>query len=86
MLFSSFRHTLRYLFDHLSEDGFRVGLVHGDTPDEDRVVLRTRFELPRENEEALDLLLFSEIGCEGLDYQFCDCIVNYDLPWNPMRV
>jgi len=30
--------------------------------------------------------LFSEIGCEGLDYQFCDCIVNYDLPWNPMRV
>jgi hypothetical protein len=34
----------------------------------------------------LDLLLFSEIGCEGLDYQFCDCIVNYDLPWNPMRV
>ena len=35
---------------------------------------------------ALDVLLFSEIGCEGLDYQFCDCIVNYDLPWNPMRV
>ena len=34
----------------------------------------------------LDILLFSEIGCEGLDYQFCDCIVNYDLPWNPMRV
>ena len=31
-------------------------------------------------------MLFSEIGCEGLDYQFCDCIVNYDLPWNPMRV
>ena len=32
------------------------------------------------------MLLFSEVGCEGLDYQFCDCIVNYDLPWNPMRV
>jgi len=31
-------------------------------------------------------MLFSEIGCEGLDYQFCDCIVNYDLPWNPMRI
>ena len=24
--------------------------------------------------------------CEGLDYQFCDCMVNYDLPWNPMKV
>ena len=32
------------------------------------------------------MMLFSEVGCEGLDYQFCDCIVNYDLPWNPMRI
>lgn len=86
MLFSCFRHTLHYLFKHLSKDGFRVGLVHGKTPDEDRVEFRARFEKPREDEDALDLLLFSEIGCEGLDFQFCDCIVNYDLPWNPMRV
>ncbi len=25
-------------------------------------------------------------GHKGLDYQFCDCIVNYDLPWNPMKM
>lgn len=86
MLFSSFRHTLQYLYNHLREDGFRVGMVHGGTPDEERVELRNRFEHPREQEDTLDVLLFSEIGCEGLDYQFCDCIVNYDLPWNPMRV
>lgn len=86
MLFSSFRHTLHYLFNHLSADGFRVGMIHGGTPDEERVELRHRFEKSREDMDSLDLLLFSEIGCEGLDYQFCDCIVNYDLPWNPMRV
>jgi len=86
MLFSSFLHTLRYLHGHLKADGFRVAMVYGGTPDEDRVALRNRFEMPRENPEALDVLLFSEIGCEGLDYQFCDCIVNYDLPWNPMRI
>lgn len=86
MLFSSFRHTLRYLFDSLRKDNFRVGMVHGDTPDEERVALRARFEAPRDSDDALDLLLFSEIGCEGLDYQFCDGIVNYDLPWNPMRI
>jgi len=86
MLFSSFRHTLHYLHQHLKADGFRVGLVHGGTPDEERAELRNRFELGREDDNALDVLLFSEIGCEGLDYQFCDCIVNYDLPWNPMRV
>ena len=61
-------------------------MIHGGTPDEERVELRNRFEKPREDRDSLDVLLFSEIGCEGLDYQFCDCIVNYDLPWNPMRV
>ena len=86
MLFSSFRHTLSYLYEHLKADGVRVGMVHGGTPDEDRVALRNRFEQPREDDNTLDVLLFSEIGCEGLDYQFCDCMVNYDLPWNPMRV
>jgi len=86
MLFSSFRHTLHYLYEHLKADGFRVGMIHGGTPDEDRVELRNRFEMQRDQDDGLDVLLFSEIGCEGLDYQFCDCIVNYDLPWNPMRV
>ena len=86
MLFSSFRHTLRYLYKHLRTDDFRVGMVHGGTPDEERVELRSCFEKPHEDSDSLDVLLFSEIGCEGLDYQFCDCIVNYDLPWNPMRV
>ena len=86
MLFSSFRHTLRYLYENLSADGVRAGMIHGGTPDEERVELRSRFEKPRQDSDSLDVLLFSEIGCEGLDYQFCDCIVNYDLPWNPMRV
>jgi len=86
MLFSSFRHTLHYLYQHLKTDGFRVGLVHGGTPDEERIEFRNRFELGQKDDNALDVLLFSEIGCEGLDYQFCDCIVNYDLPWNPMRI
>ncbi len=86
MLFSSFRHTLHYLHQHLKADGFRVGLVHGGVPDEERAEMRSRFELKREDDNALDLMLFSEIGSEGLDYQFCDCIVNYDLPWNPMRI
>jgi len=86
MLFSSFRHTLAYIYEHLQVDGYRVGLVHGGTPDEERKEMRDRFESPSQTERAIDILLFSEIGCEGLDYQFCDCIINYDLPWNPMRI
>ena len=86
MLFSSFRHTLHYLYEHLGSESVRIGMIHGGTPDDERVELRRRFERPREDGDTLDFMLFSEIGCEGLDYQFCDCIVNYDLPWNPMRV
>ena len=39
MLFSSFRHTLSYLDVQLRADGVRVGMIHGGTPDEERVAL-----------------------------------------------
>lgn len=86
MLFSSFRHTLAYLNENLKKDGFRVAMVHGDTPEDERIDIRHRFQIDRKEKECIDVVLFSEIGSEGLDYQFCDCIVNYDLPWNPMKV
>jgi ATP-dependent helicase HepA len=86
LLFSCFRHTLFYLVERLKKENIRVALIHGDTSDEDRRNLRDRFSYPKEDVEALDMLLSSEVGCEGLDYQFCDYLVNYDLPWNPMRI
>lgn len=86
LLFSGFRHTLSYLHRNIKREDVRVGLVHGGTPDEDRRELRRRFSLSKENDDAIDLLLSSEIGCEGLDYQFCNALVNFDIPWNPMRI
>ena len=86
LVFSTFRHTLRYLASKLGESKIRFGLVHGDIPDEDRATLRKRFSLPKDDVDAIDVLLSSEVGCEGLDFQFCDCLVNFDLPWNPMRI
>lgn len=86
ILFSSFRHTLRYIEQHLAEKGYRVAQVNGSVKDEERLALRQRFELPVNNANALDILLFTEVGCEGLDYQFCDFMINYDLPWNPMAI
>ena len=86
IVFSSFRYTLFYLQKLLKEKGIRVGLIYGDVCDEDRQDLRARFEMDKTDEDALDVMLFSEVGCEGLDYQFCDTMVNYDLPWNPMKI
>lgn len=86
LLFSTFRHTLRYLLVKLEATGTRVGLVHGGIPDDERRDLRARFAKDKGEPDALDVLLSSEVGTEGLDYQFCDALVNYDLPWNPMRI
>ncbi len=86
ILFSTFRHTLAYLHKKFNNAGIRVAQIDGSVKDESRRELRERFELPKEDSEAIDLLLFTEVGSEGLDYQFCDTMINYDLPWNPMRI
>ena len=86
LVFSTFRHTLGYLGGLLEEDGVRLGVIHGSVPEDERRDIRRRFSLPKESGDAVDVLLSSEVGCEGLDFQFCDMLVNYDLPWNPMRI
>lgn len=86
ILFSSFRHTLSYLERKLRALNYRVAQINGGIKDDDRRALRERFERDKSDPEALDILLFTEVGSEGLDYQFCDTMINYDLPWNPMRI
>lgn len=86
ILFSTFRHTLRYIKRKLKESGIRTEQIDGSVDNDLRLDLRNRFELPKDNPEAIDILLFTEVGSEGLDYQFCNTMINYDLPWNPMRI
>lgn len=86
LVFSTFRHTLAYILAALEARDRRVGLVHGGVPDRDRREIRARFALDPSDPDALDILLSSEVGTEGLDNQFCDAMVNYDIPWNPMRI
>ena len=86
LVFTSFRHTLFYLERNLLAAGIRIGVIHGGVADEDRRDIRQRFAQAREQPDTLDVLLSTEVGSEGLDFQFCDGMVNYDLPWNPMRI
>lgn len=86
LVFSTFRHTIEYLEDKCLEWGIRVGVMHGGVPDDERREIRRRFKLDQAEPLALDVMLCSEVGTEGLDYQFCNTLVNYDIPWNPMRI
>lgn len=82
IIFAYFKDTLRYLHRRLQLDGLNCALIHGDVPDLQRDADLDRFR----DEEAVRALLSSEVGSEGIDLQFCRVVVNYDLPWNPMRV
>lgn len=80
VLFSYFRGTLRYLRKRLQEDGITCTLLLGGAEDKE-VILQEFGET-----EGLSVLLSSEVGSEGIDLQFCWVVINYDLPWNPMKV
>ena len=90
MIFSTFRGTLRYLAEKLSERGYSLELMYGPTParDEDcRRGEKSRERIAAEFRRGeFQILLASEVAGEGLDFEHCHVVVNYDLPWNPMRV
>ena len=95
IVFSFYTETLKYLRRKLVADGYSVALMYGKTPDEtpDRQVDEDGFRVYGRNDIMRDfeagkfeILLVSEVGGEGLDFQFCTSLINYDLPYNPMRI
>jgi superfamily II DNA or RNA helicase len=87
MVFSFFVRTLEYLKNRLAEEGYKVGLICGKVPLLSDGKIPGRFEIIEAfKKKEIDILLSSEVGGEGLDFQFCQTILNYDLPYNPMRV
>ena len=80
IVFALFKKTLEYLRVKLRNMGFETALIHGDI--QGRYSEIEKFK----HSESINILLSSEVGSEGLDMQFCDALVNYDLPWNPMIV
>lgn len=80
VLFSSFVSTLEYLQERLGKDGINGLVISGKVKDKDAIL--EKFE----KDDSQKILLASEVGSEGVDLQFCRLLINYDLPWNPMRV
>jgi superfamily II DNA/RNA helicase len=84
LIFTESKRTQQYLFNLLSEHGYRgkISLLSGDmagTPEERRALVE-------EFRNHTQILICTEAGAEGLNLQFCNLVVNYDLPWNPQRV
>ncbi len=85
LVFAFFKGTLEYLLNRLSTDkrlSAKIDMIHGDVKKDERQKLIRKF---RQQQDG-GILLSSDVGGEGLDFEFCSVIFNYDLPWNPMRV
>ena len=93
MVFTQFTDTMDFLRDALAQSA-RARLLcfsgrGGEAPSTDGNTWRRidRDEAKRRFREGeADVLLCTDAAAEGLNFQFCGALVNYDMPWNPMRV
>lgn len=81
VVFSAFRSTLAYLDERLESDAVACIQLKGGQR-ETKTEIINRFKAS----DGPSVLLSSEVGGEGVDLQFSRVVINYDLPWNPMRL
>ncbi|MFT3842647.1 MAG: SNF2-related protein [Myxococcaceae bacterium] len=83
VIFTESKRTQEYLIQLLSAHGYagKVLGLSGDagSPEERRALVE-------EFRNSAQLLISTEAGAEGLNLQFCNLVVNFDLPWNPQRI
>ena len=81
VVFSYFKGTLHYLSQRLGEEELETQLLHGGI-DKTKQEVIDQFREDRK----VRVLLASEVASEGVDLQFSKTLINYDLPWNPMKI
>jgi SNF2 family DNA or RNA helicase len=80
LVFTRFRSTLEAVSQGLTAAGIEHCTFHGGMsgPEKDLAVARLR--------EQVSVMVATEVGGEGRNLQFANVLVNYDLPWNPMKI
>ena len=91
MVFTQFTDTMDYLREQLVSAGKTVMCFSGRGGEargsDGGWTLITRDEVKRRFKEGRsEVLVCTDAAAEGLNFQFCGALVNYDMPWNPMRV
>ena len=80
LVFTEFRSTQEMLARLFEQHGISCVSLNGNLSMEERLKCQQEFA------GATRVLISTEAGGEGLNLQFCHVLINYDLPWNPMRV
>ena len=72
--------TLRYIVEKLKQLNLNIVEYAGGLTREEKTERIAQFKA------GADIMISTETGSEGLNFQFCHNLINYDLPWNPMAV
>ncbi|MBW1792997.1 MAG: DEAD/DEAH box helicase family protein [Deltaproteobacteria bacterium] len=80
LVFTEFVPTQQMLQQFLSERGFPVACLNGSMDMDERKKAQDTFA------GEARILISTDAGGEGLNLQFCHVVINYDIPWNPMRL
>ena len=95
LIFTEHKDTLDYLAGNGKDDrplgkliewGLEITQIHGGMKIGDRNTPGTRIYAEREFKEACQVLVATEAAGEGINLQFCWLMINYDIPWNPVRL
>lgn len=80
LIFTQFLETQKVIYQCLSQAGISTSIFNGQMPSSDK-----NFNV-RQFQDTNQILISTEAGGEGRNLQFCHIMLNYDLPWNPMRI
>jgi len=95
LIFTEHKETLDFLagdgregrpLGKLVEWGLSVTQIHGGMKIGDRNTPGTRIFAERDFRESAQVLVATEAAGEGINLQFCWFMINYDIPWNPVRL
>lgn len=80
LIFTEFVPTQEMLREFLSDRGISVVCLNGSMGMQERKQVQDAFA------KSDRILISTDAGGEGLNLQFCHVVINYDIPWNPMRL
>lgn len=80
IIFTEFVATQKFLNDMVTNKGYTASLINGS------LSIEERNEALKEFRTEADILISTDAGGEGLNLQFSNVVINYDLPWNPMKI
>ncbi|MBB2989642.1 superfamily II DNA or RNA helicase [Mycolicibacterium iranicum] len=81
LIFTQHTDTVTGLLRRIDAEGLTARAFHGSMSATERANTIAAFRSGN-----VPIMISTDAGAEGQNLQFCNCVLNYDLPWNPMRI